>query len=146
MSKVSGKVCATCKLEKLASDFHAQGNAPGGLAYSCKECKRIYNRERYKRGGVAEKQRASSTKSKYGVEWSVVQNMHKDQEGSCAICQTSISLLVGGDRATVACVDHCHATGAVRALLCNLCNSGLGKFKDNADFLRKAAAYLERFK
>jgi hypothetical protein len=146
MSKVSGKICSTCKIERPASDFHVQGNAPGGLAYSCKECKRAYNRERYKCGDAAEKQRASSTKSKYGLEWPAVQSMHTDQGGGCAICQTPISLSVGGDRATVACVDHCHATGAVRALLCNLCNNGLGKFKDNAALLRNAAAYLERFK
>ena len=139
------KICSTCNITKPAAEFHAQANAPGGLAYSCKECKRAYNRDRYKRQDVAYKQRASSAKSKYGLSWPEVQLMHSVQDGKCRICRTGISLAVGGDRATTACVDHCHSSGAVRALLCNLCNSGLGKFKDNPAVLKAAALYLEYF-
>ncbi len=41
-------------------------------------------------------------------------------------------------------VDHCHKTNVVRGLLCNECNSGLGKFKDNIDVMASAISYLQQ--
>ena len=57
------------------------------------------------------------------------------QGGGCAIC---------GERpARVASLhlDHCHATGAVRGILCLSCNQGLGKFRDDPELLDAAARY-----
>ena len=42
-------------------------------------------------------------------------------------------------------IDHDHDTGAPRKLLCAMCNTGLGRFRDNLDRLRKAVAYMESF-
>jgi hypothetical protein len=67
-------------------------------------------------------------------EWRAMLKAH---QGLCAICQKPQS----GKRENLF-IDHCHATGVVRGLLCTNCNRGLGGFKDNIDSLRRAIAYL----
>lgn len=42
------------------------------------------------------------------------------------------------------CVDHDHASGRVRGLLCHRCNRLIGGAHDNPDTLRRLADYLER--
>lgn len=54
----------------------------------------------------------------------------------CQICKSKEKL----------CIDHCHVSKAVRGLLCERCNHGLGNFKDNSAFLRSALRYLQRGK
>lgn len=41
--------------------------------------------------------------------------------------------------------DHDHETGKARAWLCDSCNTGLGRFKDNVELLEKAISYLKSF-
>ena len=41
-------------------------------------------------------------------------------------------------------IDHDHETGKFRGWLCTQCNTGLGKFGDNTEGLKKALDYLER--
>jgi len=59
----------------------------------------------------------------------------KDQDGLCAICKTFMN---------PPHIDHCHSSGKVRGLLCNDCNTSLGKFKESAENLRRAARYIDR--
>lgn len=41
--------------------------------------------------------------------------------------------------------DHNHDTGEARAWLCDSCNTGLGRFKDNIELLEKAIDYLKSY-
>ncbi len=43
-------------------------------------------------------------------------------------------------------IDHCHATGVLRGMLCHACNLGLGAFKDDVLRIHKAALYLAKHK
>ena len=73
---------------------------------------------------------------RYGISRDDVEQRLQVQLNQCAICKTALSL-------ATACVDHDHATGRCRGLLCRKCNLGLGHFNDNPAFLRFAQLYLE---
>jgi hypothetical protein len=63
--------------------------------------------------------------------------MLKEQCGRCAICCTEKP---GGKGRFH--VDHDHATGKVRGLLCSSCNRGLGYLKDDEKILYCAWYYI----
>lgn len=81
----------------------------------------------------------------YGITFEQYEEMWERQGRACALCTTPLVLAgsAGQKRGGIANVDHCHATGKVRGLLCNWCNRGLGLFKDNPAVLVKASAYLK---
>ena len=61
------------------------------------------------------------------------------QDGRCAICRLSFT---DENKKTKPNVDHDHATGRIRGLLCHRCNIGIGHFSDNPDLMAAALAYL----
>lgn len=66
--------------------------------------------------------------------------MLSQQGGVCAICGSGPD--GQGPSGQTLNVDHDHATGKVRGLLCRTCNRGIGLFYDDADRVMAAAAYL----
>ena len=80
----------------------------------------------------------SRRKSTFGITQDEYENLFLAQKGMCAIC--SMALPVG--RGTH--LDHCHRTGKIREFLCTNCNTGIGKFKDNCDFLLSAIRYITK--
>jgi len=73
----------------------------------------------------------------YGITLEQYNEIREAQSGRCAICKRHESEL---KRALH--VDHDHATGKVRGLLCEDCNVALGRFRDDAAALFNAFTYL----
>jgi hypothetical protein len=84
-------------------------------------------------------------RSSYSREWTLRRHYKitgaeydarlRNQGGVCAICSRP-------PRKGRLAIDHCHATGSVRGLLCTSCNRGIGYLGDSPDRLRKAVEYL----
>ncbi len=79
---------------------------------------------------------------KFGIEIERYEQMVEEQDNRCAICGRHERLKYKGTVKALAS-DHCHSTGKVRALLCDWCNTGIGRFDDDIAMLKKAIAYLE---
>lgn len=71
---------------------------------------------------------------KYGLSDESFEQMFKEQNGLCAICQIKPAILV----------DHCHTTNKVRGLLCNPCNQAIGLFAENVRTIAASIVYLEK--
>jgi hypothetical protein len=130
-------VCSACAdPDKPKTDeFFHRLRTRNGFKAKCKDCTAA--------GKSTPEQRAKSRndwlKRKYGVteDWYRAQLIA--QEGRCAICR---GYDPGKGMSGRFSVDHDHKTGAVRALLCNKCNAGIGDFNDSPALLLLAADYL----
>lgn len=88
---------------------------------------------------TVQRRREAHLKRLYGITSAQYDAMLAAQNFVCKICGTDTP---GGNGKNFP-VDHCHDTGRVRGLLCNACNTGIGKLRHSPDLLRQAACYLE---
>ena len=72
----------------------------------------------------------------YGLQKGEYAELYLFQGGLCALCRRA----TGASRRLS--VDHDHATGAVRGLLCRPCNTLLGHARDKLAFFRRCLGYL----
>lgn len=89
-------------------------------------------------------EKKSQMRTKYGLTMEQYWAMMTAQEQKCPICGRGLVYRSERYCAEVACVDHCHKSGKVRALLCGPCNVGLGSLGDDPLRMEAAAAYLRR--
>lgn len=82
-------------------------------------------------------------KRQYGITDADLAKMKEEQDNKCYLCGSEGFLIGKNNNSEKLAVDHDHATGKVRKLLCHNCNRALGLLKDNAEVLRKAAKYVE---
>jgi len=113
--------CTKCKSEKPANAeyFPLHNKKRNGLDSWCRACRANY------RSGINRGMHRAVMSDADLIEL-------KASVKQCVICGDTGPLVV----------DHCHATGAVRGMLCNHCNRGLGHFRDDPMLLEFAAQYL----
>ena len=137
------KICSKCKEQKPLDDFHKQRKSPDGHAWYCKACKCEQARQYRKTpAGIESRGREDRSraryhqiKSRYGLDRDAYHDLI-DGIHHCQICGNAFT-------GTEPVIDHCHATGNVRGLLCMACNSMLGYAKDNIQTLSSAIQYLK---
>jgi Autographiviridae endonuclease VII len=129
---VPGKTCAVCSEAKSETEFHRQGKNRARMNV-CKECRREV---RGPRTEAPERRRERGLWHLYKITVAQYTALEEAQDGLCAICGQA------PDSGVRLSVDHCHATGAVRALLCTRCNFMVGVYEN---FGTQLAEYLAAY-
>lgn len=136
--------CGAC-YEVLPQDcFTVDNRKSRRIASNCRECARLYVKDRYETldEGAKQSWRERYLRNNYGITSEEYDAMFASQGGGCAICGAPPDGTKYHKRLSV---DHDHETGAIRGLLCTPCNQALGSMRDNPAVLRAAAAYLETY-
>ena len=120
---MDSKVCSKCKKEKPVSEFGKRNNTKCGCVSRCKKC---MSEDRKNLPAFFERE-----------------SFILKRGNCCEVCGISreISIKVLGRDL---CIDHCHKTGKLCGILCNLCNVAAGGVKDNPNLAYKLWKYLER--
>ena len=126
--------CRVCSERKCLSEFSRQPCGRQGRHSCCKAC------TAKRRQGQSHKDwtRNWYLRRDFGISLDNYKQVLSAQGGVCILCGGRNKS--GWDLA----VDHCHASGKIRGLLCSSCNTGLGMFKDSPDLCERAAEYLRR--
>jgi len=143
------KECSKCKETKPTSEFHKDARHPTGYKCWCKACAKAKRNPEQLRlssskwyANHTDTFRSRARQRRYGITPDQYNQLLTEQQHCCAICQQPFT---EHKRAVLTpCVDHCHASGAVRGILCSGCNRMLGLAKDNRDILLKAVDYLDK--
>ncbi len=151
------RACRTCKIVKGPDEYPRDRGRRDGRGTLCLVCAaeatKYYNAqldpEELRRRKAADFQDNRATyrryqlKRQFGITLADYEAMFEAQQGLCALCGLPETAIRQGRPITLA-VDHCHTSKAVRELLCNNCNHGLGHFRDDPELMRRAAMYVEK--
>ncbi|WP_104727676.1 Hpy99I family type II restriction endonuclease [Helicobacter felis] len=122
------KICNICHVLKSTEDFEInQTDAKGNKTTrpSCRECRKNIDGIKLLPAEKAKMDAKAPSKGSIFV---------------CPICEKRS--IVGVTAQLVR--DHDHKTGKGREWICDSCNTGLGRFKDNPKFLEKVIEYLKK--
>ena len=132
-----------CKKDKLVAEFDPDTRYKSGYKSQCRLCK-YSSAQRNKFG--------SHLKLRYGIAIEEWDKRLEGQGGVCAICglpetritRPNATKYLNGVAPRLS-MDHDHATGKARGLLCYKCNIGIGHFQDSVINLESAIAYLKKW-
>jgi hypothetical protein len=137
---------AICEVKTCGKSFKTKAKFPtkyDGLI-RCHECRNEHRRTHYSNQEKYKKRRRDwQLKKEYGITQDDYDLMLKSQGGECKICLNPPKKTTRDNQKLV--VDHDHATGKVRGLLCQDCNRGLGVFKDSDFLLEAARNYIKSY-
>ncbi len=122
--KKNKRQCSNCKEIRPLEDFHRSSS---GKRYTrCSTCTAKY-----------------FLRYRYGITFQDFLYKLHAQDKKCAICKVDLEIKPDDiSRTKNVAVDHCHASGKVRGILCKNCNFGLGFFFDSESNLLNAIKYL----
>lgn len=109
------------------------GSTTRSLPYPGPRDATCHRAEQERRKAKAHEKRVQAV---YGLAAGDYQKLYEAQDGRCAICTRA----TGATRKLS--VDHDHATGYVRGLLCRPCNDMLGHMRDQPWAFGRAMNYL----
>lgn len=109
------KWCYLCREWKPVDRFSVDNARTDGRKSACRPCASL-----------------KSVASRFGVKPQEIQAM-KAAKQVCEICGGSESLVI----------DHEHATGFIRGILCTGCNVAIGLFGEDVSLIKSAIQYLE---
>lgn len=120
------KICNVC--HKLLDTTHFAKNQNGKnnrsvRRPSCNECRRLLE--------------GKNASNKDKREWG--KKKPSEEPFECPICHKRT---IAGVTSKVV-LDHNHLTGAVRGWVCDSCNTGIGRFKDDVKLIKSAIKFLE---
>lgn len=137
------KQCKFCLKTKALDEFHKHQTNKDRKMGHCKTCdhvkKQKYKERNYRK--TRDIEHDCHLRRTYNITLIKYNEMLDQQDNKCAICGVHKDTLTRG-----LYVDHCHATGKVRELLCTRCNSVIGYCKENSNNLLNAINYLLKHK
>lgn len=138
-------VCKRCGLKNRR--YATRDNGTGKRYYNlvCSGCRGAERRRQLKaiRAKLSPEEayrlaRNDQLKTRFKITLDEYEKLLESQGNVCAICRERKGLYNMP-------LDHDHATGKNRGILCHYCNKGLGHFYDNSKLLKLAIEYLEKW-
>lgn len=135
--------CAKCHEMKPRVGFYRMSKYSSKYTSYCRLCMKGMGAQQYQETRERELARGIvyRLRTKYGMTPADFDTMLQRQQNQCAICQREF---LRTSSQNMPKVDHDHATGKVREILCDNCNKALGYAQDDLSLLRKMIAYLEK--
>ena len=123
----SKKICNVCHKLKKTKDFAKNQNAKNNRSVrrpSCKDC-----RVKMEGVGVSKADR---------IKW--LKEKPSNEPFECPVCKKRT---ISGVTSKMV-LEHDHRTGKPGGWICDSCNTGLGRFKDDVELLKSAIEFLKK--